>query len=288
MVQNKEVIAGTCGNIYRAVQYEGITIEGESRGAVQTCWRIPEYRLGFDLGWQPWEFMGTPNWFISHTHMDHLLALPAYVARRRMMCMEPPTIYIHQSELPMAQQLLYIFTRLDRGALPCNFVGIQPGDSIALSRELLVTVVPTSHTIPSLGFIVWERRKKLKPEFANLSQNEIRDLNLAGVKVSNELQFPKVAYLGDSSCVGLDNNPIMYEAEVLITEMTFLAPSHRREARGRHSHLHLDDFVERKDLFKNKLIIASHFSTRYTNHQIIEFINKAFPDMMDHRLCLVF
>ena len=61
---------------------------------MQSYWRIPELKLGFDLGAQPWDFIGTPTWFVSHTHLDHVAALPVYVARRRMMKMEPPTIYL--------------------------------------------------------------------------------------------------------------------------------------------------------------------------------------------------
>ena len=60
----------------------GLTVEGYSRAAVQTYWRIPELKIGFDLGAQPWDFMGTPTWFITHTHLDHVAALPVYVARR--------------------------------------------------------------------------------------------------------------------------------------------------------------------------------------------------------------
>ena len=33
------------------------TIEGYSRAAVQTYWRVPELKLGFDLGAQPWDFI---------------------------------------------------------------------------------------------------------------------------------------------------------------------------------------------------------------------------------------
>jgi ribonuclease Z len=77
----------------------GLTVEGFSRAAMQTYWRIPELKLGFDLGSQPWSFMGTPYWFVSHTHMDHLLALPAYIARRRMMKMEPPTIFMPEEAI---------------------------------------------------------------------------------------------------------------------------------------------------------------------------------------------
>ena len=37
--------------------HKGLTVEGYSRAAVQTYWRVPELKLGFDLGAQPWSFM---------------------------------------------------------------------------------------------------------------------------------------------------------------------------------------------------------------------------------------
>ena len=114
------------------------------------------------------------------------------------------------------QKLLRQFTRLDRGRLPCDLLPVEPGDEIELSRELVVTAVATPHTVPSLGFVVWERRRKLKPEYQDLSGDQIRDLRLAGTEVTEEVRLPRVAYLGDSSPPGLDACPAMYEAEVLI------------------------------------------------------------------------
>ena len=85
----------------KTLAHKDLTIEGYSRAAVQTYWRIPEFKLGFDLGGQPWSFMGTPTWFVSHAHMDHIVNLPVYVARRRMMKMEPPVIYLpEQPSIP--------------------------------------------------------------------------------------------------------------------------------------------------------------------------------------------
>ena len=186
----------------RTLQHKGLTIEGYSRAAVQTYWRVPEMKLGFDLGAQPWSFMATPNWFVSHVHLDHVAALPVLVARRRMMKMEPPTIYLPAEAVEGVEMLLRAIQRLDRGRMPATLIGLKPGDEVELSRELVVKAFATKHTIPSLGYLVWERRKKLKPEYHDLAGDQIRDLRLSGVEVSAEIRLPKVAYLGDTAPAG--------------------------------------------------------------------------------------
>lgn len=271
---------------YKSLAHNGITIQGYSRAAVQTYWRIPELKLGFDLGGQPWDFMGTPTWFVSHTHLDHVAALPVYVARRRMMKMEPPVIYLPSHAVGGVEAMLRAFSRLDRGRLPCRLVAVEPGDTIELSRELAVSTHKTQHTVPSLGYIIWERRRKLKGEYQGLTGDQIRDLRQAGVEVSEEKRSPKVAYLGDSRAEGLDENPAMYAAEVLILEMTFVAAGHRMDKIHKLGHMHLDDIVARQDQFQNQVIIASHFSTRYHPNQIQNTVRRAIPDMLDNRLQL--
>ncbi|MBL9122228.1 MAG: metal-dependent hydrolase [Planctomycetaceae bacterium] len=262
------------------------TIEGYSRAAVQTYWRIPELKLGFDLGGQPWSFMGTETWFISHAHLDHIASLPVYVARRRMMKMEPPTIYLPEHAVEDALRILKLFQRLDRGRMPCQLIGIKPGDEIELSREHVVTISATCHTVPSLGFVVWERRRKLKPEFQGLPGEKIRDLRLSGTDVTAETRIPLVGYLGDSSPAGLDACPAFYEAQILIMELTFVAPGHRRERIHKFGHMHLDDLLERRNRFQNEVVIASHFSTRYHSKQIQSCVTRALPDMLENRLHL--
>ena len=39
---------------YLTHHHNDLTIEGYSRAAVQSYWRIPELKIGFDLGAQPW------------------------------------------------------------------------------------------------------------------------------------------------------------------------------------------------------------------------------------------
>lgn len=271
---------------YRKINCGSFTVEGFSRAPVMTFWRVPEFKLGFDLGWQPWEFMGVPRWFVSHAHMDHILALPAYVARRRMMGMEPPTIYIPEQKVADLRQFLAAFCRLEQSALPCEIVGVRPGDLVELSRELVVSVHKTYHSVPSVGYIVWERRKKLKPEYLELTGEQIRDLNLSGVEISYEQRFPRVAFLGDSSPRGLDENPEMYLADALIAEMTHVSTG-RNEPNQLPGHMRLEDYVARRDRFQNQTIIASHFSVRYSNREIQAKVREKLPDMLDGRLVLV-
>lgn len=268
----------------RSFAHRGLTIEGYSRAAVQSYWRIPELKLGFDLGGQPWSFMTTPNWFVSHSHLDHIAALPILIARRRMMKMEPPTIYLPTEAVEGVEMVLRAFQKLDRGRLPAKLVGLVPEQEIELSRELVVRTIPTRHTIPSLGFLVWERRKKLKPEFQGLTGEQIRDIRLSGVDVSAEIRIPKIAYLGDTAPRGLDVCPEIYKAEILILEMTFVAPNERASVIHKYGHTHLDDIIARADRFENEVIVASHFSTRLHPDQILRITDRRLPESLRGRL----
>jgi len=269
-----------------STQHAGLTIEGYSRAAVQSYWRVPELKLGFDLGAQPWDFMGTPTWFVSHVHLDHIAALPVYVARRRMMRMEPPEIYLPAYAVDDVRRLLLVMQRLDRGRMACELKGLQAGDEVALSREHVVSAFATSHTVPSLGYIVWERRQKLKQEFHGLPGDKIRDLKLAGTAITTEVRTPIVAYTGDTSPGGLDACPAAYEAKVLITEMSFIRPNHRREKIHKFGHMHLDDFLERAERFQNELIICAHYSTRYHPDEVRRYVSAKLPQQLRERFKL--
>jgi ribonuclease Z len=267
-------------------QHAGLTIEGYSRAAVQSYWRIPELKVGFDLGAQPWDFMGTQTWLVTHTHLDHVAALPVYVARRRMMRMEPPTLYLPAEAVEDVRRLLLIMQRLDRGRMVCALNGVRAGDEIELSRDHVVTAFATTHTIPSLGYVVWERRNKLREEYHGLPGEKIRDLRLSGVAVTREVRTPLLAYTGDTSPAGLDAYPPVFEAKILITEMSFIRPNHRREKIHKFGHMHLDDFVERADRFQNELIVCAHFSTRYHPNEVRRFVEGKLPPQLREKVKL--
>ncbi len=272
----------------RRLTHRNLTVEGYSRAAVQSYFRVPELKVGFDIGGSPWDFMTLPTVFVTHPHLDHMAALPVFVARRRMMKMEPPTIYLPEEVVEPVDRMLKCWQRLDRGRMICTLVGVKPGDEIELSRENVVTVFPTTHTVPSVGYVVWDRRRKLKPELVGRPQNEIRDLATSGIDVTQEVRIPLVCYTGDTSPPGLDSDPAVYESRILISELTFYRPEHRKEKIHKFGHTHLDDIVERADRFKNEKIIFTHVSTRYLDHQIEKGILKRLPETLRERVELWF
>ncbi len=149
-----------------------------------------------------------------------------------------------------------------------------------------MTAFATTHTIPSVGYMVWDRRNKLKEEYVGLPGDKIRDLRLAGTQVTREVRTPLLAYTGDTSPAGLDNYPAVYDAKILITEMSFIRPNHRREKIHKFGHMHLDDFIEREQNFKNELIIAAHFSTRYHPNEVRRYLETRLPPGLRERIKL--
>jgi len=268
----------------KTVIHKGLTIEGYSRAAVQSYFRVPELKMCFDLGGSPWSFMGTQTVCVTHAHLDHLAALPVYVARRRMMKMDPPTIYLPEEAVENVQRLLQVWQRLDRGRMVCELVGVKPGDEIELSREHVLTTFATKHTVPSVGYVIWDRRRKLKPEYQKLTGDQIRDIRLGGVDVTHETRKPLVCYVGDSAPEGLDGYPAVYEAQVLITELTFFRPDHRKDKIHKFGHTHLDDILERADRFKNELIVLGHFSTRCHDAQMKQAVDRRMPKHLRDRV----
>ena len=170
--------------------------------------------------------------------------------------------------------------------MSCQLIGVKPGDEIEHSREHVVTVFETKHTVPSVGYVVWERRHKLKPELIGKTQDEIRDIKLSGIEVSHEIRTPLVCYTGDTAPPGLDGCEAAFQARVLITEMTFFSPEHRRDKIHKFGHMHLDDILERADRFKNELIILSHFTTRNHDSMFRNLLDKSFPESLRSRVML--
>src|SRR6185503_17745143 len=84
-------------------------------------------------------------------------------------------------------------------------------------KDLFVSAFPVVHRVPSLGYTLVERRKKLKAEFATKTGPEIAALRKQGVDVQDNVDVALLTFIGD--CIGdslLEQDHIWRSAVVII------------------------------------------------------------------------
>ena len=268
----------------RSMRFGAITLEGYSRAGVQSYWRVPEWKLAFDIGAMAWDFRHASVWCISHAHLDHIAALPVMVARRWIMGLSPPTVLVPAESLAGVQELLDIFQKLDKGSQDCTLIGVEAGDRFDLGPTRYVEAWATEHPVPSRGYVVWEKKRKIRPEYADLKSNEVARLRKQGVEVADVADEPLLAYTGDTNAEGLDRCPAAFLAKLLVMECSFYRAGANRERVSRFGHVHIDDVAERAGKFQNEAVVFAHLSTRHTPAEAQAAIDKLLPESLRSRI----
>ena len=260
------------------LNYGNLTIEGESIGGLATYLRIKELDLIFDLGRCPISFIGTNHVFITHFHLDHYFGLPIYVSQRWLSNMPPGKIFVPEEGMEQLQNILDSIAKLDsQQTWNPHLISVKIGDRIPFRRNLVTYAIAVNHTIPAIGYLVCEIRNKLKPEYLGRPGSEIAELRRTGVPITNQLELPLIAYLGDTQSVSMDSHPLLNRCQILICECTFLLPGDRQRAE-KTKHFHLDSLISLVKNFNGDKIILTHFSQRYSTHLIQQQIEQAIPD----------
>ncbi|CAN1347666.1 tRNase Z TRZ1 [Linum perenne] len=255
---------------------QGYPIEGFSIAGLETCIIFPSLDLAFDIGRCPQRAISQKFLFISHAHMDHIGGLPMYVAARELNQMKPPTIIVPTCIKQTVEKLFEVHRQLVGSELDHKLVGLDVGEEIYIRRDLKVKAFRTYHTVRSQGYVVYQVKETLKQEYQNLSSNEIRDLKLSGVQITDTVTHPEIAFTGDtmSDFVLDESNIDVLKANILVMECTFVedrvAVEHARE----YGHTHLCEIIKHANKFQNKAILMIHFSARYTAEEIQEALWK--------------
>jgi len=262
----------------------GFAIDAISVGGLETCIQLPGLDMAFDIGRCPRSAVHRSRILCTHAHMDHLGGIAMHAATRSLMHMPPPTYYIPHENLEALEDLFAAWRRLDRSDLPANFIPVGPGDVFDLSARYTAHAFRAIHRVPTLGYIIGSTKRKLRPQYRSLSGQEIKRLRDDGVEISDVRWTPELAFCGDTVIDVIEQEPRLQDVRVLILEVTFLDDRVSVEKCRDRGHIHLDEVIERAELFRNRAILLTHFSARYRAKDIVRILDERLPPELRERV----
>lgn len=259
-------------------------ISGLSLGGVYTSLHVPELSCIFDAGIAPRSFVGAEHLFLSHSHADHIGALPALIGVRGLARQPAPIIYAPEEIVEDLRDGLAAFNRGQHRQLELRFVACRPGSETPLCGDLHCRAFRTIHSVPSLGYQLFRRVKKLKSEFLSLPPSEIGLRRKRGDDMFEELERLEFAYATDTLIDVLDQEPSLYQSKTLVLECTFLDEKKTLDGAREKSHVHLDEIIARAEHFENENLVLMHFSQLYQPRDVHRILKSRLPASLVSRV----
>jgi ribonuclease Z len=260
------------------------TITGISVGGVYTSLLVKELDVILDAGAAPRSFVGGRHLLISHAHADHIGALPSLVGMRGLSRSPAPEVLLPRESHEEVALAMDALIRAQHRPVQIPWMPMSPGEEHALSGDLLARAFRTRHTIPSLGYVLFRRVRKLRPEHRALDGESIRARRLAGEDLFFTEERLELAYATDTLIDVLDEHPELLNSRVLILECTFLDGRRTRQEARDKGHVHLDEILERVALFRNEAVVLMHFSQAYAPADVHRILRDRCPGELADRL----
>lgn len=266
------------------LQLAGIDIEALSVGGIETCIHLPQQKLAFDIGRCPPEVVKVETVLFTHAHMDHMGGVAFHTSTRSLRNMRPPTYVIPAVYAEEFERLFEVWRGLDHSDMSHRTVVLGPGDELELGKGRIVRPVPAFHTAPCQGYVLWSRRKKLKPEHQGLAGPEIARLRREGAEVTHDVEEPELAFCTDTRIEAVEESEVLRKVPLLILETTFVGDRVSVAECRDKGHIHLDEIAARADLFENEAILLTHFSARFKAKEILAELDAKLPPSLRARV----
>ena len=264
-------------------------LHGTSIAGEQTALHVPEFDVVFDMGQCLRSSLSANIVALTHSHMDHVGGLPYWFSQRYFQKIAGGKCLCHPDTADPIRKMLQSWAPIERQETPHEVVGVAPEEEVPIRQNVVLRAIESQHTCPSLAWAIIEHRHKLKDEFKDLPQNELRRLREQGEDITRSTEIPLIAYTGDTERGEFLERPEFSKARILITECTFFDPDHRERASiGRH--LHFDDLADLSRKWEAEHIVVVHLSRRTMLSSAAARIQELGPDLadrmhllMDHR-----
>ena len=259
------------------IYHHPFRIQGLSVAGEESCVHLPEFDLAFDIGLCPRAALAAKFVALTHGHMDHAAALSYYFSQRHFQGMGEGTVICPKPLEAPIHKLMDAWVDIEKQRTPYRVVGMEHDQEHEIKNNHVLRAFDTVHTVASQGFVLVEKRSKLKEEYAGLPQERLVELRKKGETITQILDVPLVCYTGDTAWGKHFDRPDVLSAKVLITECTFMEPGHRKRA-GIGRHLHLDHVVDLIERSTAELIVLTHLSRRTSMNEMRRTLSRTLSD----------
>jgi ribonuclease Z len=209
---------------------------------------------------------------LSHGHLDHISGLPSFFHAREFgkgHNNKPLRIIYPKGSLGVIKMKVYLEQEINNTQFQIEWIAVDAHQVVEVGRNLYVYCFPGRHIegALTLGFQLFEVRRKLKEEYSCAPVDEIIRLKQSGTPITNDYKHGLLTYSGDT--VPLDKYG-EYDGGIFCHECTFLNKNDIKY----DVHSSFDGVME---VIKNKRIDALflyHISIRYALDEIHQFLSR--------------
>jgi ribonuclease Z len=253
-----------------------LAIEGWSLAGDETWFRVHPPGLAFDTGRGAVQLAGARDVFISHGHLDHALGLPYVLSQRSLHQQAHTRVFCPAETAGALAALVEAAERLERASYRYDIVPLAVGARVDVGRDLLIEAFATDHVVPSLGYHLVRRKRRLAAGLAGLSGPELVALRERGVETAEVVEEVWLSYCGDTGPAVFELTPALFGSRILMLECTFLGDQ-QLDSGDRYKHLHLEDIERLEGRFENAAIVLHHLSRRHRPEELRAEIERRMP-----------
>lgn len=199
---------------------------------------------------------------ITHGHSDHVLGLPGLIAARRFSkgAVDKPLTIIHPERSVGVQAARDLLGTAYAGVVfPLNWIAAGPGTAVPIGKGRVLEAFAVRHSAEgALGYRVIEQRKRLKAEFASMTQGDIEAAARAGRRDELLEDATQVVFVHSGDAMPIDP-ALADQADLLVHDATFLHEPDRREP----IHATTEEALAVGRAANVKTLVLHHLSIRY-------------------------